>query len=202
MNMTDKPHRLPEYDIDPVFTNRWSPRSFTGEPVSDPQLFSLFEAARWAPSANNSQPWRFIYAKNGSEHWSRFLQLANENNQRWAAKAGALVALVSKKTHLRQGDTEPSALRNHSLDAGAAWASLAFQAVHAGLSTHAIGGFDREKARQILGVPDDYHIEILIAVGKRAGLETLDADLHERERPTPRRPLKDFLAEGVFQFNA
>ncbi len=194
-------HRISEYEIDNIFIDRWSPRAFTGEPIDDATLFQLFEAARWAPSANNSQPWRFIYARNATEHWDKLLKLANENNQRWAAKAGALVALVSKKTHVRKGETEPSPLRNHSLDAGAAWLSLALQAVHKGLITHAIGGFDREKARVVLGIPDDYHVEILIAIGKQAELATLDSDLQEREKPTPRRPLQQLVAEGHFTFS-
>ena len=158
--------RQAESDISPIFLNRWSPRAFTGEPVEDAALFSLFEAARWAPSANNSQPWRFIYAKNGGVGWGKLLGLANENNRRWAARAGVLVALLSKKTHVRKGDTEPTPLRNHSLDAGAAWASLAFQAVHVGLATHAIGGFDRDNAPSVLGVPEGFQVEILIAIGK------------------------------------
>jgi len=193
--------RVPEYDIDPIFIQRWSPRAFTGDSIDNTVLLSLFEAARWAPSANNSQPWRFIYAKNGSEHWSKILGLANENNQRWAAKAGAIVALVSKTTHVRNGDTVPTPLRNHSLDAGAAWTSLALQAVHSGLATHAIGGFDRDKARDILNIPEGFHVEILIAIGKQADRNTLPEDIQAREQPTPRRPLKHFIAEGNFTFN-
>ncbi len=193
--------RKTEYAIDTVFVDRWSPRAFTGEAIDDALLFSLFEAARWAPSANNSQPWRFIYAKNGSPSWAKLLGLANENNQRWASRASVLVALISKTTHIRNGDTEPTPLRNHSLDAGAAWASLAFQAVHTGLVTHAIGGFDREKARVELGIPEGFHIEILIAIGKQAERASLPEDIQTREQPTPRKPLSYFVAEGQFGFS-
>lgn len=192
--------RKTEYDISPVFVSRWSPRAFTGEPVEDAALFSLFEAARWAPSANNSQPWRFIYAKNGGAGWDKLLGLANENNRRWASRAGVLVALLSKKTHVRNGDTEPTPLRNHSLDAGAAWASLAFQAVHVGLATHAIGGFDRDNAPSVLGVPEGFQVEILIAIGKQGERADLPEDIQGREQPAPRKPLASFYAEGQFNF--
>lgn len=192
--------RKTEYDISPVFVNRWSPRAFTGELVEDAALFSLFEAARWAPSANNSQPWRFIYAKNGGAGWDKLLGLANENNRRWASRAGVLVALLSKKTHVRIDDTEPTPLRNHSLDAGAAWASLAFQAVHIGLATHAIGGFDRDNAPSVLRVPEGFQVEILIVIGKQGERADLPEDIQGREQPTPRKPLASFYAEGQFNF--
>jgi nitroreductase len=193
--------RKTEYEIHPLFTQRWSPRAFTGEPIDDAQLFSLFEAARWAPSGNNSQPWRFIYAKQGSASWPKFIGLANELNQRWASRASALVVLVSKTTNVRNGDTQPTPLRNHSLDAGAAWVSLALQAAHIGLITHAIGGFDRERARVELGIPEGFHIEILIAVGKQGDRNLLPEEIQAREQPTPRKPLRSLVAEGQFDFS-
>lgn len=200
--MTDaNQHRVAEYGINRIFIERWSQRAYSGEAIEERALFGLFEAARWAPSASNSQPWRFIYARNGSEHWTPLFSLVNEKNQRWAAKAGVLIALLSRKTHVRTGDTGPTPLRNHSLDAGAAWLSLALQAAHAGLSARAIGGFDREQARILLGIPEGFHLEILIAVGKPADRASLDADLQAREYPTPRKPVEQFVAEGRFAFN-
>ncbi|MEJ1959504.1 MAG: nitroreductase family protein [Nitrosomonadales bacterium] len=111
--MSDKKHRVTEYNINDIFINRWSRRAYTGEAIDDQTLFSLFEAARWAPSANNSQPWRFIYVKNGSEYWDPLLKAANERNQRWAAKAGVLIVLISKKTQIRPHHfrNEPGAWR-------------------------------------------------------------------------------------------
>jgi len=183
-----------------IFIDRWSPRAYTGETIDDATLLSLFEAARWAPSANNSQPWRFIYAKNGSAHWDDLFALLNENNQRWVNRAAVLIALVSKKTHVRPGETAASPLKNHSLDAGAAWASLAFQAYQLGWRTRAIGGFNRDAAPEVLGVPEGYQVEILIAVGKQADKSVLPEDFHEREQPTPRKPVEKFVAEGKFSF--
>lgn len=199
--MTQATSRNAQHSIEPIFIDRWSPRAYTGEAIDDATLRSLFEAARWAPSANNSQPWRFIYAKNGSAHWGKLFELLNENNQRWVNRAAVLIALVSKKTHIRQGETAPSLLKNHSLDAGAAWASLAFQAYQSGWRTRAIGGFNRDAAPTALGVPEGYQVEILIAVGKQADKSVLPEDFHEREQPTPRKAIEQFVAEGTFSFN-
>jgi nitroreductase len=192
--------RKSEFAIDPIFINRWSPRAFTGEAIDESALFTLFEAARWAPSANNSQPWRFIYALRDSAAWPVFFELLNDNNRRWAANASVLVVLVSKTTHVRSGDTEPSHLRNHSFDSGAAWANLALQALHSGWRTHAIGGFNRERAHEVLGVPEGYSVEVAIAIGRQAEHASLPPDLQEREHPNQRKPIGKFVAEGRFAF--
>ncbi|QEI12681.1 nitroreductase family protein [Cellvibrio japonicus] len=192
--------RIPDYEVHPIFVARWSPRSFSNEVIDDATLFSLFEAARWAPSGNNSQPWRFIYARRDSIHWDSFADLLNEKNRLWASKASALVILVSKTTHVRKGASEATPLRNHSLDAGAAWANLALQAEFLGWKTHAIGGFDREKARELLQVPAGFQVELAIAVGKQGDATSLAEEFLERERPTPRNPVNSFTAEGIFSF--
>jgi nitroreductase len=192
--------RNAEFAIDPIFTNRWSPRAFTGEAIDERILFTLFEAARWAPSANNSQPWRFIYCLKDSPKWPAFLGLLSNTNRRWAANASVLVVLVSKTTHIRNGDTEPTPLRSHSFDSGAAWALLALQAQHSGWRTHAMGGFNRDLAREVLSVPEGYDVEVAIAIGRQAEHGSLPPDLQERERPSQRKPLGKFVAEGRFAF--
>jgi nitroreductase len=192
--------RIPEYDIDPQFIKRWSPRAFTGEPIADATLLSFLEAARWAPSSYNSQPWRFVYAKNGTEHWPRFLGLLSEFNQSWAHNASALVILLSKKTFVPPGKTDAIPATSHAFDTGAAWANLALQASLSGWGTHAIGGYDKDKARQTLGIPEDYALEAAIAIGKQGDKALLPAGLQEREEPTPRRPLAELVAEGGFAF--
>lgn len=197
-----QPPRTPSFPIAPLFVNRWSPRAFSGEAIGEQELFKLFEAARWAPSANNAQPWRFIYALNGSPEWPGIHALLNENNQRWAAKAAALAVLVSKTTHLRRDAAGPTPLRSHSLDAGAAWVSLAFQAELSGWRAHAIGGFDREQARSVLGVPGDFHVEVAIAIGRQADPQSLPEDLRQREAPNQRLPLNEIVAQGRFAFAA
>ena len=196
--MTDS--RIADYEVAPLFTRRWSPRAFTGEAIDDATLHALFEAARWAPSANNSQPWRFIYSKRESDSWPVLLGLLNENNRIWAANASALLVLLSKTTQVRPAATEATPLYSHSLDAGAAWASLAFQAEHSGWRAHAIGGFDRVRAKTALNVPDGYRIEVAVAIGRQADRAVLPADLQQREQPNQRRPVAQFVAEGRFAF--
>jgi nitroreductase len=191
--------RIAEFAVEPLFTDRWSPRAFDTVALDDDTLFSLFEAARWAPSANNSQPWRFIYARNGGAGWEQLVSPLNENNSRWATRASVLVLILSKKTHAKDGD-EPRPLRNHSFDTGAAWASLAFQAHYRGWRTHAIGGYDRDAARKLLIVPDDYNLEIMVAIGRQASLDDLHTDFHAREKPNSRRPVRALVAEGAFTF--
>jgi nitroreductase len=197
--MTISSPRQPDHPIEPLFVDRWSPRAFHPDALDDKAISLLFEAARWAPSGNNSQPWRFVYARNGGKGWEKLFYTLNDNNQRWADKAGLLVLVLSKKVHARDGG-EPQPLRNHSFDAGAAWASLAFQAHYLGLRTHAIGGFNREAARQALSIPEAFHVEVLIAVGRQAERETLHPDFHEREKPNGRRPIHELAAEGEFPF--
>lgn len=91
-------HRKSTYPVHPILLNRWSPRSMTGESMSDEELFSLFEAARWAPSSYNAQPWRFVYAKRNTPHWQTIFDLMIPFNQSWAKNAACLVVVVSKKT--------------------------------------------------------------------------------------------------------
>lgn len=198
--MTNTQERLAAYEIDPIFTTRWSPRAFTGETIGESELLRLFEAARWAPSSSNSQPWRYVYARKDSAAWPTFLGLLADRNQIWAKNAAALVVLITKTTHRRKAGDAPSPLRNHALDAGASWASLAFQAVHAGWRTRAIGGFDRERAREALGVPAGFEIQIAIAIGRQAEAATLPDDFRAQERPNQRLPLAHIVAEGRFRF--
>ncbi|MFM8330737.1 MAG: nitroreductase family protein [Candidatus Methylumidiphilus sp.] len=192
--------RTPEHTIHSLFVERWSPRAFTGETIADEVLLRFFEAARWAPSAYNSQPWRFIYAKNDSAHWPQFVGLLSEFNRGWAQNASALVILLSKTHFVPPGKTESIPATTHAFDAGAAWANLALQASLDGWATHAVGGYDKAKAREILGIPEDYALEAAIVIGKRGDKAQLPANLQERETPSPRRPLSELIAEGGFAF--
>ena len=138
--------RKPEYDVDPVFLNRWSPRAMSGEPIGEEALRSLFEAARWAPSANNNQPWRFVYARRDTPHWQPFFDLLADLNRVWAVEAAALVVVVSKTTFDHNGKFS----RTHSYDAGAARENLALQGSLKGHVVHGMQGFDYDRARELL----------------------------------------------------
>ncbi|MGH7802401.1 MAG: nitroreductase family protein, partial [Thermodesulfobacteriota bacterium] len=138
-----KEYRKPEYPVDEIFLKRWSPRAMSGEEISEDELMSLFEAARWAPSSYNNQPWRFLYARRNTKNWELFFNLMTEGNKIWAKKAAALIVIASKKTF----DYNGSPSRTHSFDAGAAWQNLALQGSLQGLVVHGMQGFDYDKAR-------------------------------------------------------
>lgn len=188
--------RQADHPVDALFTNRWSPRSFTGEEVPLDVLHTALEAARWAPSASNAQPWRFIVSRNGDANWDRFVALLGGRNARWANKASALVLIVSA-TQVERGG-ERVANNSHSFDAGAAWANFAHQALLLGWHTHGIGGYDRALARETLKVPEDFALEALIALGRQGALDTLDEDFHAQESPNTRRPLSESVFAGEF----
>ena len=187
--------RTPVYKIDPLFVNRWSPRSMSGKELSDEDLMSLFEAARWAPSSFNNQPWRFIFAKRNTTHWYKFLNLLNEGNRVWAKHAAALVVVISRKTFEYNG--KPSI--THQFDAGAAWENLALEASIRGIVAHGMQGFDYEKARKELGIPETYDVMAMIAIGKREPREKLPSELQEKEFPKDRKPLSEIIMEGSFK---
>lgn len=194
--MATDPARTPAYPVEPLFLDRWSPRSFSGEHISDADLASAFEAARWAPSGSNLQPWRFIVARPGDDAWPAFIALLNERNQIWAARASALVVVTSQREAELRGAVRP--VTTHSFDAGAAWANFAHQALLLGWHTHGIGGFDREAARVELGVPDDFAIDVVVAVGRQGTLDDLHPDFHALERPNGRRGIEESVFAGRF----
>lgn len=191
---TNQNLRNSNYKLNPVILNRWSPRSMTGEKISHEELMALFEAARWAPSSFNNQPWRFIYAERQTEHWDGLFNLMIEFNQSWAKNAAVLVVVISAKNF--EYNDKPS--RTHAFDAGSAWENLAIEATTRGLVTHAMEGFDYDKARKDLGVPDDYEIHAMIAIGKLGKKENLPKDLQEKEIPSDRKPLSEIIMEGKF----
>ena len=161
--------------------------------MSDADMMRLFEAARWAPSSGNGQPWRFIYARAGTPEFDGFFNLLVEANRAWCVNAGALIVVVSRKVN----DAGKPA-RTHSFDTGAAWMSLALQGHAMGLVIHGMQGFDYERARTELGVPEDYEVEAMVAVGHPGNLEDLSEKDQAREKPNTRRPLKELVFEGQF----
>lgn len=160
----------------------------------------LFEAARWAPSAMNVQPWRFVYARRGTPAFDSFLAVLAPANRAWAEKASALVALVSHELMALPGQPGLIPSASHSFDAGAAWAQLALQAHLWGWSTHALGGFDRDAARAALRIPKDHGIEIFVAVGKQGDAAGLPDWAKAREQPNDRKPLGELVREASFNF--
>ncbi|MEA2038144.1 MAG: nitroreductase family protein [Nanoarchaeota archaeon] len=184
-----------EYTVNPIFPERWSPRAMSGEELSKEELMSLFEAARWAPSAYNNQPWRFLYAKKGTPNWDLFFNLLVEQNQAWVKNASVIVVVISRKIFEYNGKLSIT----HSFDAGSAWQSLALQGSINGLVVHGMSGFDYEKARKDLNVPEDYNVEAMIAVGKPGNKEDLPEEIQKMEVQSDRKKVSEIVFEGKFK---
>ena len=188
-------NRKAEYPIDPVFLNRWSPRAMSGESLTDDELMPLFESARWAPSSYNAQQRRFLYARRDTPNWDFFFDLMVGSNKVWAKNAAVLVVVISRKNF--EYNDKPS--RTNMYDTGAAWENLALQGSLNGLVVHGMQGFDYEKARRVLKIPDHYEVCAMIAIGKKGRKEDLPKALQEMEEPNGRRPLREIAREGAFQ---
>lgn len=194
-------YREPEHPVDPIFVNRWSPRAFDAEAMPEADLCTILEAARWAPSAFNIQPWRFIFAMRGDAHWDGFLDLLDPFNAGWAKNASALVFVVSDTMTPAHGSSPAQPSRTHSFDAGAAWAHLALQATALGYQAHAMAGIHFDDVRQRLSVPDNYQVEIAVAIGSQADPSDLPPALQEREKPSLRLPLEQIAFSQCFVQN-
>jgi nitroreductase len=183
--------RKSEYTILSAILNRWSPRAFIPEEISDEKLFAMFDAARWAPSAYNVQPWRFIYAKRETPAWDKLFNLMVEFNQGWTKNASALIVIVAKTT---SDDGKPAP--TSTFDTGAAWQNLALEAQHQGYYAHGMSGFDYDKAKTSLNIPDDFEVLAMAAIGKKGDKDSLPEMLQEREAPSDRKPVKELIFEG------
>lgn len=185
--------RKAEYPIDDLFLRRFSPRAMSGAPLAKDELLRLFEAAHWAPSSGNAQPWRFVYALAGTPHFERLYGLLAEGNKLWCARAGALVVVCSRT----QADNGRS-LRTHSLDTGASWMSFALQGTLQGLVVHGMEGFDYDRARVELELPPGFTVEMMIAVGHPGRIEDLPERYRARETPSDRLPMMSLIHEGKY----
>lgn len=190
----DTTHRKPDHPIHPLILNRWSPRAMTGELIADEELMSLFEAARWAPSSFNNQPWRFLYAKRDTPHWDKFFSLLGDFNKKWCQNAAVLGVIASFKFF--EKNKKPSV--THSFDTGAAWENLALEGTHRNLVVHGMEGFDYEKTRKILKVPAEYEVLAMFAIGKKGARDSLPLDLQQRETPSIRKTVAEIAFEGGF----
>ena len=200
--MTTANGRTSDLPIDPMFLERWSPRAFTGEPMPEQDLLAMFEAARWAASSYNSQPWFFVYALRDTPAWPSLLGLLVEFNQGWARNASALVIVVSNSLMLPPGKDKPVPSHSHSFDTGMATAQLVLQGMKLGYHSHGMIGFDRERAFTDLNVPQGYRVEAAFAIGRLGDKSMLPEALQQREQPSSRKPLGDFAIAGAFPAEA
>jgi nitroreductase len=179
------------HPIHDVIARRWSPRAFDERPVEQETLKSLFEAARWAPSSNNEQPWRFIVAsKETSTDYDRLFACLVEGNRKWAFRAPVLILSVASL--LFEDDGKPN---RHALhDTGMAAENFVLQATALGLQAHQMAGFDTQKARETCLIPTGFDPVAMIALGYPGDPAVLPDYLREREiKPRERQPIGDFV---------
>lgn len=189
-----KTNRKSEHAIDPIYLNRWSPRAFDVKEVEEEKLNAVLEAARWAPSAANWQPWHYVVATEKQER-DKFLTFIVEGNLVWCMHAPVLIAILSKKVRTEAGDINPF----HAFDAGTSWGYLSLEASRQGLITHAMGGFDADKARVELNIPQEYEINAVVALGYQGDKHSLPAAYQEREVASDRHDLQDIISKGTFK---
>jgi nitroreductase len=175
----------------PAIHNRWSPRSFSERDVAPPDLARVFEAARWAPSSNNAQPWSYLLGVHGTSTHDKIVSTLVSFNQTWAPQAPVLMLGIAKATSSTGGTPNIYAL----YDLGAATALLTIEAAALGLVTHQMGGFDRDAARKVLEIPEEYLLGSVIALGYQGDPEALGNErLHAQEiAPRQRKALKEFV---------
>ena len=196
MDMTPTPARTADHPIEDLFLARWSPRAFGEASLEEAQVLTVLEAARWAPSANNNQPWRFSYGLRGDAGFAAIAEALSPGNRLWAEKAGALIVVGSATTVTRNGAEVPNG--THAFDTGAAWAMLAVQAHLSGLISHAMGGFDHDKIRAGLNIPGSFALNAVVALGHPGDPATLPETLRAREVPNQRRPLNETAQRGPY----
>lgn len=181
-------------ELHPLIAERWSPRAYDADAtISDADVTALLEAARWAPSANNGQPWRFIIARRGDEHFQRLQKTLSGFNQVWAPSA-SLFIVVTTKTTLDDGQPRSTAM----YDAGLAAGLMTVEAHHRGYVVHQIGGFERDVVKSEFNIPADIAPIVILAIGKQAPAHSLqEGPLKEREvAPRERLPLSDLVLAG------
>ncbi len=173
-----------------LIQERWSPRAFSEQPVSQEDILGLLEAARYAPSCFNEQPWRFIIA-NQPDTLEKARGALTDKNRRWADKAPVLILILARQNF--EKNNEPNYW--HAFDAGTAWGFLALEAHHRGLITHAMGGFFPEVARKAFEISEEHAVITIVAVGYMGDGEKLPEELLEKENPGMRKPLSELILD-------
>jgi len=175
----------------PIFLHRWSPRSFADRAVNPADLMTIFEAVRWTASSSNEQPWRYFVGARGSETYQKIFQSLGESNQAWARSAPVLILNVARNTFSRNDSPNASAL----YDLGASAATMCYQAIALGIFTHQMAGYDRDVARRLFGVPDDYIFGAATAMGYLGEPSALPSDRYitQETAPRQRKGLNEFV---------
>ena len=177
-----------QYDIMPEIKARWSPRAFSSDPVTREELMALIEAARYAPSCFNEQPWRFLIADD-DVRLEKMRRVLTDSNREWAGKAPVLILVLSVKVFADKGSEN----RWHLFDAGTAWGFLSLEAQRRRLITHAMGGFSARRAREEFDIPEELDVITVIAVGHPGDLDGLSPANRALEFPQSRKAAEELL---------
>lgn len=191
--------RTADHAIDPLFLRRRSPRAMSGAPLPRAELWRLLEAARWAPSSGNQQPWRFVVAERDTPAFGAIHATLAVGNQSWTTRAAALIVVCTETMRTtKEGQRQPRRLA--AFDAGAAWMSLALQGSQQGLVVHAMEGFDHVACKAVVKAPADVDVLALVAVGLPGDPDLLVEDWQKKgdTTPSPRFPIAERVAFGAF----
>jgi len=191
----EKPAKT-ETPIHDLIGRRWSPRAFADRPVEPEKLLSVLEAARWAPSSRNEQPWAYLLAtREDAKNFQDLVSVLMSANSAWADKAPVLIMTLAHTQWTKEGT--PNRLGIHDL--GLATSNMVTQATSLGISTHQMGGFDVEAARKLFQVPAGWDPVSVIAMGYPGEADTLSDQLREREMAQrQRKPLGEFVFSGTW----
>jgi len=183
-----------DFPVHELIRERWSPRAFADKPVPQDLLRSIFEAARWAPSSNNEQPWAYIVAvREDKENFDKMLSVLVEFNANWAKSASVLALAVTKLAFAKNNTPN----RNAQYDTGAATLLLSVEATANGLAVHQMAGFSHEKAREVFGIPEGWDAIAALAIGYPGDPASLPQPLRDRElAPRTRKPIAEFVMAG------
>ncbi|MEL6633524.1 MAG: nitroreductase family protein [Bacteroidota bacterium] len=178
------------HEIHPLFRKRWSPRAFASKDIPEEILNQLFEAARWAASSMNEQPWMYVYARKGTEAFDEIVKRLMDGNQPWAKKAPILMVAMKRTTFQRNG--RPNGSADHDL--GMANAQLVLQAVEKDIYVHMMGGFQKDQMKEYLNMGEDVKPVVVMALGYMGNVQDLEEPYRSRENKTrTRKPITDFV---------
>ncbi len=180
--------RVFKHDILPLIKERWSPRAFAEEKIAKDDLYAILEAASYAPSCFNEQPWRFVLADE-EKLLTKMRSILYSGNLQWAQKAPVLLLIAAKKTFSLNNEENFW----HMFDSGTAWSFLSLEAQKRGIMTHAMGGFSMKKARRLFKIPEDYEIITVVAIGRYGDINQLSDELKQREHPDTRKDVSELL---------
>jgi nitroreductase len=181
--------------VNSIIKDRWSPVAFSEDKIDESIMEILFEAARWAPSSFNAQPWKFIWGSKGELIYSLLFELLNENNQQWAKTAPVLILSIAETIHSGRSNKN----RFAHYDTGMAVGNLLAQATDKGLFIHQMGGYNNTKAKELFNMPEAFEPMAMMALGYKGSPTILPEDIAKREnRIRERKPLEEFVFKGKF----